>query len=236
MSQDAMLRVVVAATIIGSLWVMAGRISAASAEIDDHEGAAQQAPASEEKIAYPAGYIAEGPLPDGFPPPAEVGKVVEKTYPLCRTYSAEGNNAFMRCFAYLSKQKHEMTAPVIMEYERGADNANARPGADVNFANVARMHFVLADLSLDKPKQEGPVLVADMPKMRVLSIAIQGEMSARQREDAEHKLDVESAKRKDIAAAGPKRVLGYNSPMVPRDKRFWEIQVPIKGQDVEAAE
>jgi SOUL heme-binding protein len=235
MSQDALFRIVVATTMIGSLWAMSGRTSAASGEGDDQEKAVPQSQVSEGK-GYPEGFINEGPLPKGFPPPSAVGQVVEKTYPLCRTYSAEGNNAFMRCFAYLSKQKHEMTAPVIMEYERPADNANAKPGADVNFADVARMHFILAEPSLDKPRQEGPVLVADMPQMRVLSIAIQGEMSARQREDAERQLDAEIAKRKDVAAAGPKRVLGYNSPMVPRDKRFWEIQVPIKGQDVEAAE
>ncbi len=234
MSRDALCRFVVAATITGSLWAVSGWRSATAA--DDPKSAAPTSSVSEQDPKYPAGYINEGPLPEGFPPPGEVGKVVEKTYPLCRTFSAEGNNAFMRCFAYLSKQQHEMTAPVIMEYKPPGENNDAKPGGDVNFADVGRMHFVLGDLSLDEPKQDGPVLVADMAKMRVLSIAVLGEMLPRQRENAEQKLDAELAKRKDVAAAGPKRVLGYNSPMVPKDKRLWEVQVPIEDRNGDGAE
>ncbi len=29
-------------------------------------------------------------------------------------------------------------------------------------------------------------------------------------------------------AAGPLRVTGYNSPFVPRDKNFFEVQIPLK--------
>ena len=97
---------------------------AAGVEPDAQDSAVEQSPQDDATPAgkpnYPAGYINEGPLPEGFPPPSEVGQVVEKSYPLCRTYSAEGNNAFMRCFAYLVKQKHEMTAPVIMDYKHNA--------------------------------------------------------------------------------------------------------------------
>ena len=28
--------------------------------------------------------------------------------------------------------------------------------------------------------------------------------------------------------AGSWRMLGYNSPMVPAAKRFWELQVPVR--------
>jgi hypothetical protein len=177
---------------------------------------------------YPPGYVEEGPLPQGFPPPSEVGQVVEKSYPLCRTYSAEGNNAFMRCFTYLVQEKHEMTAPVIMSYQKPANNAAAPRGSDFDFMDVRRMHFILEEPSLDEPKEKGQILVADMPKMRVLSIAFQGKMTADALEDAERKLDAELARREGIVAAGPKRVLGYNSPMVPKGKAYWEIQVPIE--------
>ena len=79
--------------------------------------AGSDAAAQASKPVYPKGFIVEGPLPEGFPPPSEVGKIVEKSYPLCRTYSAEGNQAFSRCFLYLVLHKHEMTTPVIMDYK-----------------------------------------------------------------------------------------------------------------------
>jgi hypothetical protein len=28
--------------------------------------------------------------------------------------------------------------------------------------------------------------------------------------------------------AGPMRVMGYNSPFVPRDLNFFEVQIPVK--------
>ncbi len=235
MRQNTFLPIIVIAMIFVSRFAMTERVHAASAEVDDQANAAGQSADSKGKAGNPPGYIEEGPLPEGFPPPGEVGKVIEKIYPLCRTYSAEGNNAFMRCFAYLSKQKHEMTAPVIMDYQRRVDSADAKPPTDSNVMDVARMHFVLADLSLDKPKQEGPVVVADMAQMRVLSIACQGEMTPRELEAATRKLDTEIAMRSDVVAVGPQRVLGYNSPMVPRDKQYWEVQVPIEGKNVGVA-
>lgn len=184
-------------------------------------------PAAGSEPKYPAGYITEGPLPEGFPPPSEPGAVVEKNYPLCRTYSAAGNNAFGQCFVYLATRKHEMTAPVIIDYKPRGDGERAKPGDDLDAMNVARMHFILEKPTLDEPKKVGPIVVADMQTLRVLSLAIQGEMTEKVLEEAEQKLNAEIARRGDVVAAGPKRVLGYNSPMVPRGKAFWEVQLPI---------
>jgi hypothetical protein len=72
------------------------------------------------------------------------------------------------------------------------------------------------------------VIVADMPRARVFSIAFQGEMTAARLDDAQRKLEAEIARRKDVVAAGPNRVLGYNSPRVPKGKAYWEIQIPIE--------
>jgi hypothetical protein len=184
-------------------------------------------PAATEQPNYPPGYIVEGPLPEGFPPPSEPGAIVEKNYPLCRTYSATGNNAFGQCFVYLATRKHEMTAPVIIDYRRRDEGAPARPSDDIRAMNVDRMHFILEKPTLDKPQKVGPIVVADMPTLRVLSLAIQGEMTEQVLDEVEQKLTAEIARRGDIVAAGPKRVLGYNSPMVPRGKAFWEVQLPI---------
>lgn len=213
--------------IIGGLGHLAGPTSACAAEPPDRDAKADSRAVN--MAEYPPGYISEAPLPAGFPPPGELGQVVEKTYPACRTYSAQGNQAFMRCFAYLAKNKLEMTAPVIVDYKSKSDVPEA-PAIDLDFLEVSRMHFILEDASVDEPKQDGPVTVADMARIRVLSIACQGEMSPAKLDDAERKLETEIARRQAIVAAGPKRVLGYNSPMVPKGKTYWEVQVPIKEQ------
>lgn len=47
--------------------------------------------------------------------------------------------------------------------------------------------------------------------------------------EARRKLLAYLADRKDrYTAAGPMRVMGYNSPFVPRANNFFEVQIPIK--------
>jgi hypothetical protein len=207
-------------------WSLTGRSFASAAEPVERDPA-QESRSGVDKVEYPPGYIEEAPLPEGFPLPSEVGQIVEKSYPACRTYSAQGNNPFMRCFAYLSKKQHEMTAPVILDYKRKAYAPEPQP-AEVDSMEVERMHLILKNPSLDETGNDGSVNVADMPRMRVLSIAFRGGMSTVALDNAERKLEAEIARRKTIVAAGPKRVLGYNSPMVSRGKAYWEVQVPIQ--------
>jgi len=237
MHKTSCLSVLVAVAFVGAGGAENGR--AYAVEPDAKENALQQSPNEGarpvEKPKYPQGYIEEGPLPEGFPPPNEVGQVVEKSYPLCRTYSAEGDNAFMRCFGYLTKHKHEMTAPVIMDFKRREPTDKPKAIANFDAMEINRMHFVLERPLLDEPKSEGAVVVADIPTMRVLSIAFQGQLSADTREHAEKKLAAEIEKRKNLKVNGPYRVLGYNSPFVPKDKAFWEIQVPITDVKLDAA-
>ncbi len=173
---------------------------------------------------FPAGFIREAPLPEGFPPPSPPGEVVEKTYPLARSYSAAGPNAFFKCFMYLQQKKHEMTAPVVMDY---AAEGTPRPGAGVPVP-VKRMHFLLEKVALDEPQEKGPIKVADMPQMRVLSIAYQGELTPKKTAELEGELAKALEDRPELRAAGERRILGYNSPMVPRDKVFWEVQLPVE--------
>lgn len=176
----------------------------------------------------PAGYVAEAPLPEGFPLPGEPGKVIEKRYPRARSYSASGRGAFMKCFAYLAKNKHEMTAPVVMEYDND-------PGVEVNGDDmpvpVKRMHFLLEKIAQDEPGTDGEVTVADMAELHVLSIASQGRMTAGRIQELEKKLRDHLAGRADLHAAGSVRILGYNGPAVPREKVYWEVQLPINSTD-----
>jgi hypothetical protein len=206
---------------------------------------------AEKRAVFPEGYVDEAPLPDGFPPPSEVGKVVEKTYPASRTYSASGtsNTAFFKLFGYLALQQHKMTAPVIVEVggekkdgkaddeaatsterQNDGDDAQKRRGDMELPVKVGRMHFVLEKPTLDKPKNLGLVKVADMPQLRVLSIASRGDMTPEAVKGADKKLRAE-IERRGLKEAGSPRLLGYNGPDVPAEKRYWEYQIPVSDDE-----
>lgn len=177
---------------------------------------------------YPAGYVREAALPEGFPPPSEPGTVVEKEYPLSRSFSATGDGQFMKCFSYLSLKGHEMTAPVVMEYQASKERPKRERDKMEPPVDVQRMHFMLERAALDEPKQGLLVRVADMPKMRVLSYAHQGRMDAAKVAEIERTLKQELQRRTDLKAAGEPRLLGYNGPGVSKDKAFWEVQIPVE--------
>ena len=98
MQKTSCLSVLVAVAFVGAGRANNGRLYAVEPDAKEH--ALKHSPNEDaktvEKPKYPQGFINEGPLPEGFPPLNEVGQIVEKSYPLCLTYSAEGSNAFMR--------------------------------------------------------------------------------------------------------------------------------------------
>jgi len=186
---------------------------------------ARSEPAAQPEL--PAGYVEEAPLPEGFPPPSEPGKVVEKTYPVIRSFSSTGPGAFMKCFAYLSLKQHKMTAPVVMECKSDADPTKT-PIIRETPVPIERMHFLLEKNSLDKPQEAGPVKVDDMPALRVLSLAFQGETSPAAIKQGQAEIEAQLKKMPTVRRAGEYRILGYNSPMLARSKNFWELQLPIE--------
>lgn len=184
-------------------------------------GAAESGEADAETTS-PEGYVNEAPLPDGFPPPSKLGEVVRKSYPLVRSFSAEGKQAFGLCFAYLLKNRHQMTAPVVMSYNK------SRKGSDRFLPyDAGRMHFLLKRPALDQPKKDGKVTVSDMKKMQVVSIALQGKLSAQRVRTAEDRLRAYIDRHPKLKATGKPRLLGYNGPATPQSKRYWEIQIPV---------
>lgn len=197
------------------LGLLGGVLSAAPVRLD-----------SGVKANLPAGYVEEAPLPEGFPPPSEPGKVVEKTYPILRSYSATGAGAFMKCFGYLSVKQHKMTAPVVMECKPDADPSKHHPGDEMPLP-IERMHFLLEKNSLDSPKVLGPIRVSDMPAMRVLSIAFRGDSTPEAVKKGQAAIESRLKEMPGIERAGEYRILGYNSPMLERSKNFWELQLPI---------
>jgi hypothetical protein len=63
----------------------------------------------------------------------------------------------------------------------------------------------------------------------VVSIGMRGAHSAAAVEEARQRLLAWFEERKsEYRPAGPLRVMGYNSPMIPADRRFFEVQIPIE--------
>jgi hypothetical protein len=155
----------------------------------------------------------EAPLPEGFPAPGPVGRVVLKEYPRYRAARAEGRNSFWTLFRHIKKNDVQMTAPV----EQTMND-------DMREVDMA---FLYEEPDQGVAGMDGKVRVLDHEPLTVLSIGMRGgrdaEMVQRAKTWIEERLAAEGLKR-----AGDWRLLGYNSPMVPASKRFWELQLPVR--------
>lgn len=154
----------------------------------------------------------EAALPEGFPAPGPVGRVVLKRYPAYRAARAQGGGSFFTLFRHIQRNDVEMTAPVEMTL-----------GEDRRAKDMA---FLYGTPRLGRAGVEGDVSVVDLPAVTVMSIGLRGSTDSdavgRARDRVQTALS--SAGWRE---AGPWRLLGYNSPMVPEGSRFSEVQVPV---------
>ena len=168
-----------------------------------------------EKNSKPA-YIAEAPLPQGWPTPGPYDQVSEKSYPAYRaafTTQKGENLAFWRLFSHIKKNEIPMTAPVEMAVE-------STPGKPVEKSSMA---FLYQNQSVGTVGPSGETIeVRDVLASQALSYTWQGTDSEKNLTRARNALD--SA----LAAKNLKptsyRLLGYNGPGTPRAKRTWELQ------------
>jgi hypothetical protein len=154
----------------------------------------------------------EAPLPEGFPGPGPLGRVVVKSYPRYRAARAEGVMSFWTLFRHIKKKNVQMTAPVEMTMSDELREMD--------------MAFLYEEPEQGEAVRDGRVQVIDHEPMTVLSVGMRGdqprEAVSRARDWIEDVLEREGWTR-----AGSWRVLGYNSPMVSDSRRFWELQLPV---------
>lgn len=188
------------------------------------------------------GYAAEALLPEGFPPPGPAEAVGLKAYPAYRVAVSEGAGAFWRLFGHIQRANVPMTAPVTMTRAGEADDDGQ--GDMTESAVMSRddltMGFLypaadVGEAGLDAA--DAGVIVRDVPAMTVLSYGFFGPpIEARL---AEARAAIEAAlpeKHADLAFSGPWRLLGYNGPMVPADRRYHEVQRPVTPKPTETTE
>jgi hypothetical protein len=159
--------------------------------------------------------IMEAPLPEGFPKPGPVGEIVVKNYPRYRMARAEGGMfAFGTLFQHIKKNKIEMTAPVEMTMD-----------GDMRRSDMA---FLYASTELGKTGQDGRVEVTDVQPLTVVSVGLRGPMNATKLAEAKREIELRLKRDGEWKRAGDWRLLGYNSPMIRADQRYYEVQLPVQ--------
>lgn len=175
------------------------------------------APAFPEPPAEPK-YKQESPLPKGWPEPGPYNQVVLKKYPAYRaafTADPGPNGGFMRLFKHITKNDIPMSAPVAMKLDE----------TDTQSVKMEEMAFIYQSPEVGNTGKDGDrVEVRDVPAQEALSYAWMGSREAVAK--ARALIDAELEKRK-LTASGY-RLLGYNSPFVPRSKQTHELQALIK--------
>jgi hypothetical protein len=164
----------------------------------------------------------EAPLPEGFPEPMPVGEVGVKQYPayrLARAVDGNEGRAFNQLFQHIQRNNIEMTAPVEMTFEK--TTAGEMRSLDMAFLYQSR--------ELGKPGEDKSVKVLDVGPVTTIAIGCRGATDRPRIAEAERRLATWlEANRDKFAAAGPIRMMGYNSPFVPVSLRYFEVEIPVK--------
>lgn len=166
--------------------------------------------------------VEEAPLPEGYPAFTPVGEVLLLDYPACRlarTSMRSSNGAFWRLFQHIQSSDIAMTAPVQTDYGPPQSDGASRPET---------MAFLYDRKERGPAGEQGAVAVLDQAPLTVISLGARGFADPDSVEYAEFLLRARlDAPGSEWIAAGPLRVLEYNSPMVGGPRRFYEVQIPV---------
>lgn len=165
--------------------------------------------------------VREADRPAGFPDYTPVGEIRIQHYPAYRAARAQmrdasGQRAFWALFRHIEENDIAMTAPVETTF-----------GADETGLAEASMAFLYASRTLGSTDEQGSVDVVDVPAHSAVSIGMRGVQSAERVEDARRKLERWIDERPRWRRSGPLRTMGYNSPMVRGNRRYFEVQIPV---------
>jgi hypothetical protein len=163
--------------------------------------------------------IVEAEMPEGFPQYTAVRDVQIKRYPAYRKAEADPNagGGFWTLFSHIKKNDIAMTAPVEMTY------------TDRKRPNEGRMAFLYRRPDQGNTGREGSVAVIDVPPMVVVSTGVRGARTTESVAEARDRLKAWLEINKErYESDGELRVMAYNSPFVPRDRNYFEVEIPIR--------
>jgi len=171
----------------------------------------------------------EAERPQGFPEFGVVDELELRDYPaytMVRTTAKGGSTrAFWPLFQHIQKNDIAMTTPVQMDWQPGQDG-DRRP---------ATMAFLYGDPATRPAHVAQGVEVVEVPAATVLSLGAIGNDRPAVVEAMLARLHGWLAANPAYEAAGPMRTMGYNSPMVPNDERYFEVQLPVRRRTQAAA-
>ncbi|MGF1579956.1 MAG: heme-binding protein [Gemmataceae bacterium] len=169
--------------------------------------------------------VTEAKLPKGFPGYVPAGEVRIQKYPAYRMAQA-GGNEFFRLFNHIKKNNIAMTAPVEMEVTPKGENLRRET-----------MAFLYGNPEMGKAGPQGGVMVKDIKPMMAVSTGVRGKSSnsqavlaAQQRLVAWMKLHPEYEK------VGGLRVMGWNSPFVPANRSYFEVQYKVRKKNTSSTD
>jgi len=174
--------------------------------------------------------LIQAPLPEGFPRFKAVGEVELRNYPgsrMVRTSMQRGGSvaAFWPLFRHIESNGIAMTTPVQMDWQADTEPGPGRQGAET-------MAFLYGDPTTGSTGAEGTVEVVDLPAKTVLSIGAVGRASASRVAELRDVLLRAANAHPEWGATGELRTMSYNSPMVPADRSYFEVQVVVEPRPV----
>ncbi len=167
--------------------------------------------------------VVEAGRPRGFPGATPVGEVLILDYPACRLarvpmdrrWGAE-NSAFWKLFQHIESNRIPMTAPVEMTYAGSAERQTT-------------MAFLYASTDVGRlGPAGGDVEVADVAPVRVASFGLRGRRTDERVQGARRAIEGWLSGRTELEVAGSMRVMGWNGPMTPVARSYFEVQIPVR--------
>jgi hypothetical protein len=171
---------------------------------------------------------AEAPLPEGWPRPSLPGLIRIKTYPAARLAwvreAGSESRQFMALFRHIKERQMAMTAPVVMEYEASAGEAELGQTA---------MAFLYRRTDQGEAGQFGPVAVEAESAVQVVSVGLRGPYWESRFAGKRKELRAWLAAHPQWQATGVVRVLAYNSPFKPFWMKYSEVQLEVVAAEKE---
>lgn len=174
-----------------------------------------------EKIGEALAFVprSEAELPKGFPTYTPVGVIEVKQYPARRRAQAKG---FFTLFRHISSNDIAMTTPVRMEFTDGPDGKLRQQNMSFYYGSPET-----GTADDQAGRQNDKVAVVDSPASLVIAIGMRGYGSANTMTDTKARLEKWIALHPEYQPTGPLQMMGYNSPRVQGNKRFFEVQMPV---------
>lgn len=166
--------------------------------------------------------LVQAPMPRDFPGFQVVDELELRDYPAYRmastTMRGGSNAAFWPLFRHIESNGISMTTPVRMDWQP-SDDGSARPQS---------MAFLYGERTTEPKQVAEGVRVVEVPACTVLSIGMIGDDRRERIAEMRARFDAFLAAHPEWRADGSLRTMGYNSPMVPRDRRYFEVQLPVR--------